>query len=784
MKRILIVEDDPLVARVYSTKYASAGFETSIATDGQMGLDLLKTFKPDLVHLDLLVPKVNGVEIVKHIRSHPELATLPVVVLSNTYQNHLVKAVMAAGATELVSKATCTPKMMLEIVEKLRARSKAEPRVKATPATREASPAASLLLAPSPGAEGSPSPILSDAERHAAFQASVLRDFLGRAPELLGELRARVEPLLRAESKEARVSQLAELSRVAHSFSGLAGAAGLRDLSQFSSALVALLRELAERPNEVTDSALRTIVDACDSLTTRVGHAADPLTGQVSPWVVLAVDDEVISRRAVFGALDRLQVATVLSDDPQAALRLLAENRFSLILLDVDMPGLNGFELCRQLRSRPTNRDTPVIFVSSLTGPESREQALASGGNDLITKPFLPMELALKALSLLQRKGARGASEGDPPIARDAELLRLRGELEAARAAARKAEHELPQLARAVEQSPASIVITDRDGNIEYVNAYFEQATGYTKAEVLGKNPRILKSGVTQPHTYGELWRTISAGGEWRGEMCNRRKNGELYWEYASISGLKNEIGQISHYIAVKDDITERKRTEESLRVSLREKEALLQETHHRVKNNLALIVSLMRLTGGRSREAETKAVLQEMQTRIQSVILLNETLYKTARYSRVNLADYVKQIATQDFKAQNDRAGLVRLVFDVQPVEVATAQAIPCGLIVNELVTNSLKHAFPDGKAGEVAVDLRSNDDGDILLRVSDTGVGLPDDFRARQAASLGMQLVMDLVKQLHGTLEVGPGASFKITFPSRGPDTGTIPRPQSVGT
>ena len=163
MKKILIIEDDALIAKVYGTKYASAGFETSIATDGEMGLELLKSFKPDLVHLDLLVPKVNGLEIVKHIRSQPELQSLPVVVLSNTYQNHLVKAVMAAGATELVSKATCTPRMMLEIVEKHRARMSA----KAKPAEAAMAPPS----ADAPKDRKEPATPEGEAEKQAAFQA-------------------------------------------------------------------------------------------------------------------------------------------------------------------------------------------------------------------------------------------------------------------------------------------------------------------------------------------------------------------------------------------------------------------------------------------------------------------------------------------------------------------------------------------------------------------------------------------------------------------------------------
>jgi PAS domain S-box-containing protein len=128
--------------------------------------------------------------------------------------------------------------------------------------------------------------------------------------------------------------------------------------------------------------------------------------------------------------------------------------------------------------------------------------------------------------------------------------------------ARRRAEDELRTLSRAVEQSPTSIVITDRAGNIEYANPQFEKVTGYSRAEVVGKNPRILKSDVTSPERYVELWKEISAGGEWRGELCNRRKNGELFWESAAISGLKDDAGVVAHYVAVKTEITDRKRAE------------------------------------------------------------------------------------------------------------------------------------------------------------------------------------------------------------------------------
>lgn len=214
-------------------------------------------------------------------------------------------------------------------------------------------------------------------------------------------------------------------------------------------------------------------------------------------------------------------------------------------------------------------------------------------------------------------------------------------------------------------------------------------------------------------------------------------------------------------------DITARKEAEVKLRESLHEKDALLKEVHHRVKNNLQVITSLLRLEGTKSGDPATQRTLKDMQGRIRSMAVLHETLYRSGNFARINLADYLAQLAAQLFRVQNPAPGMVKLGLDLSPFEVEMDQAIPCGLVVNELLTNSLKHGFPPGHGGEVRLRLQRNEAGNVELEVNDTGVGLPGDFELARANSLGLRLVADLAKQLQGALTIAPGACFTISFP-----------------
>ena len=274
---------------------------------------------------------------------------------------------------------------------------------------------------------------------------------------------------------------------------------------------------------------------------------------------ILAIDDHpanLMTLGPALGAEFHLQVAT----SGALGLALAAESPPDLILLDVMMPEMDGYETCRRLKADSRLHAIPVIFVTAMGDTADESAGLALGAADYIIKPINVEITRQRIRNLLEREALRKEVEHQ----RD-RLEQLVLASDNSLTIARQVESELRSLSRAVEQSPAAVMITDRRGNIEYANSQFEKQTGYAIAEVLGCNPRIFKSGRTSVETYRELWQTISAGGEWHGELCNRRKDGELLWESASISGLKDELGQVTHYVAVKEDISLRKKTAEAL---------------------------------------------------------------------------------------------------------------------------------------------------------------------------------------------------------------------------
>jgi PAS domain S-box-containing protein len=220
--------------------------------------------------------------------------------------------------------------------------------------------------------------------------------------------------------------------------------------------------------------------------------------------------------------------------------------------------------------------------------------------------------------------------------------------------------------------------------------------------------------------------------------------------------------------LAIARDITERKKAEESLRAALREKDVMLKEIHHRVKNNMQVMSSLLRLQAAQLTDRKAREAFRKSQTRIQSMAMIHEKLYQSGNLASVDFADYVDKLVTHLFVVYEVNPGQVSFMNEVGQVGLDVNQAIPCGLIVNELVSNALKHAFRGSKKGELTVRLYEDGEGRHHLVVKDNGTPLSEKINIHKSRTLGFQIINDLTGQLDGTLEYrrNGGNEFEITF------------------
>jgi len=231
---------------------------------------------------------------------------------------------------------------------------------------------------------------------------------------------------------------------------------------------------------------------------------------------------------------------------------------------------------------------------------------------------------------------------------------------------------------------------------------------------------------------------------------------------------IDKTTGQMEGVIEYVRDITERKQAEDRLQTSLREKEVLLREIHHRVKNNMQVISSLLNLQARRIADPTVLEMFKDSQRRIRSMALVHERLYQSADLSRIEFSSYLNHLATHLFHSCQADSSRIRLSLHTEKLYLNINTAIPCGLIVNELVSNAFKHAFPEGRSGEVEISFRRLADDGYELRVRDDGVGFPEGLDFRQTESLGLQIVSTLVTQLNGKIDLdrSAGTEFQVLF------------------
>lgn len=243
-------------------------------------------------------------------------------------------------------------------------------------------------------------------------------------------------------------------------------------------------------------------------------------------------------------------------------------------------------------------------------------------------------------------------------------------------------------------------------------------------------------------------------------------RTGSLVWILLSASVLRDGQANPLYWIAQIQDITERKRAEVQIRNSLREKEVLLKELHHRVKNNLQVISSLLNLQSGYTTDRKTNELFRESQNRVRSMALIHEKLYQSQDLGRVNLEEYVVSLVSMLFRFYGINPATVTLQLRIDPVTLNLDTAIPVGLLIHELVSNSLKYAFPEGRSGKIQIEFKAGEGSQFALHFCDDGIGLPPEFDIDKAPSLGLRLVKILTHQLGGELSFGKGSGTEFTI------------------
>jgi two-component system sensor histidine kinase ChiS len=381
-------------------------------------------------------------------------------------------------------------------------------------------------------------------------------------------------------------------------------------------------------------------------------------TNRDSHVKILVVDDEPVNLQVLANLLQLQQYEVVLTASGREALTLLEQGAVpDLILLDVMMPGMTGYETTQMIRQRYAADQLPIILLSARNQVEAIVAGLEAGANDYLTKPIAKDELFARIRTYLQIRELQ------------AETLRLTVEY-----------------SQTLEQK-----ISQRTTELAHTNTQLEQ------------------------------------------------------------------------------EINERRQVERALQLSLKEKEVLLKEIHHRVKNNLQIVYSLLRLQQRTLQDPQAIASLLDSQNRIESIALIHEELYCTGNLAQIDFSDYIPKLIKNLQNTYNTNIKKITIESKINMIFLNVNQAIPCGLIVNELISNALKYAFPAEAEGHIQVTLNADEDFNITLTVRDDGIGLPKEFDLSQTNSLGLQLVQDFVAQLKGRLKIdcSPGTTFAINFP-----------------
>jgi DNA-binding response OmpR family regulator len=388
---ILFVENDAVALMMYQKRLQREGFHVEVAEDGIAALRVLSEITPDVVVLDLILPKFSGRDVFDYMRSDPQFKQVPVIIFSNAPKSDWPQN-PEASPTRALPKSEANFSALLELIREM------------TAAAASSAAAANVQTGDAPATEppmvlqmdGGTSTEGSTSEMPELPTIQTAREFLEYAIADMPALREHCLAFIKAPMTDAgrrNLSKLRQRLQVLHEGGEKSGCARL---SLLADAWESLLAEMSRNPSMASPSILQTLAQAADCLRILLNHNGEAAMQELPKAKVLSVDDDEICNEVAVTALRRANMDADSVLDANAALELLKQNNYNLVLLDINMPGLTGFELCEKLRALPQHEKTPVIFVTAFNNFENRKQSVLSGGGDLIAKPVSPLELALK----------------------------------------------------------------------------------------------------------------------------------------------------------------------------------------------------------------------------------------------------------------------------------------------------------------------------------------------------------------------------------------------------
>ncbi len=431
-------------------------------------------------------------------------------------------------------------------------------------------------------------------------------------------------------------------------------------------------------------------------------------------------------------------------EDAPAFRAALARGGWDLILADYALPRFSGVEALKIFSG--TGLDIPFIIVSGAIGEDLAIEAVKAGASDYLMKDRL----------------ARLA----PSIRQALDAARVRRDKQRADEALRES---VRRWSTTFDSITDSICLLDVEGRMLQCNNAHARFLNRRIENVIGEKCFKLVHGGDDFFDHCPFKRMLSSRRHEESEILDGDR-----WFYVAVDSILDAEGRITGAVHIMSDITPRKKAEEAVKASLAEKEILLREIHHRVKNNMQVMISLLNLQAQNSRDPEVVNLLKESQNRIRTMAIVHEKLYRSGDLSHIDFGDYIESLSAHLFQFFAVEPGRVGLRRETEAIPLDINNAIPCGLILNELLSNALKYAFPAGREGLITVGFRRRPDAFLEISVQDNGVGFPADLDFRRTSSLGLQLVNLLAGQLEGTLEMSRegGTEFRVVFPELKPN------------